>query len=53
MSMKCSLCGQPLACRPYTDYDDVQYHCWKYHPGVYNSYDGYDRRKIILSSKKR
>ena len=46
----CKLCGRELGL--YQDYDQVLFHCWKYHLDVFESYDGDDRRNIILSSKQ-
>ena len=48
--VKCKLCGIELGL--FQDYDQVQFHCWKYHPDIYDSYDPMERRKMVLVSKE-
>ena len=44
--VQCKLCGIELG--SFQDYDQVQYHCWKYHPDTYESYNPFERRNKIL-----
>ena len=49
-NVQCKLCGIELG--SFQDYDQVQFHCWSFHPDIYDSYDPMERRKIILVSKE-
>jgi len=47
----CQICGIELG--SFQDYDKVQFHCWKYHPDIYESNDPIERREIILEGEGR